>query len=1112
MSHIKINPCGGPELPTGSAMVPPPGPEVTGATSGTGVSKTPTTDPSVISINTSPVIHSSLPPFSSFITCPFPTRVLRSASTNTASNASPENISIPSVNRTIPVRTSNTPSSTTKNNVLCKACNKLFKGRRGLNIHLGRSAARKQTIRPQSTPPEDAIDDQSIPQAVRDSIKSPSTCVEDLEHKCGDGSNTKITFHNSKNGCKMCHVLSTKDHFVSSATHRIYKSEIPASISKIDCNSCNLIYLITCRKCALQYVGETCQKIRDRFRIHNACMGNPDKDQNCRILSEHFNKGSCKGAAYSVNIIEKLEGDGRDENGKLDPSMTTIRRKKETQWMLKLRTVFPYGLNDRVGNEYMTDRGNSIISTQFPSLKRHNNHFRVRTKNYVSRDLIIKHFPYIVMESIKTNRRNTMNLIRVLLSSLAKADYKKLGDIINDYLINKYDDFLFSQFFLAALDIILGRVWKSPTVVKQKVPSKHRININFCNKGVDFINLPQILNNPDLVSLLPSPFNKDLPMVVFNLEKPIRSKIFNYKTTVQDIDVEAFLEDPSILPCSCADSPFKDPHHGHIITGDLSIVNNNKLRKLISKGPKFRENEGICWTKTKESILKGINESTKKWLDSKGLPSSLLLEWKAKFLELVDNTIDSLKEKVKPRKITKTLNDSKVKDCLKKIHNNFVMVPIDKADSNVAFVCKRYYIEVITKELGLDGNPSDTYEHLSDTDANNIINIHKEQLSQQFNLKTPADMHSLPDIYWLPKLHKTPVKSRFIIASQKCTIKKLSKDLTSIFKLAYEQVERYNNKASVFSGIKTFWVIQNSQPVMSSLNRINTKHNAKTLSSFDFSTLYTKIPHSKLLEELSAIIKFIFKGGTRNTISINRHGVANWSKHVDSSSNYNLDKILKGLKYLLDNCYFKLGNKLFRQIIGIPMGSDPAPYFANLFLYRYESRWLTKMKKENNVLARKFGNVFRYIDDLIAINDGEEFQKHFPEIYPDELELKKENTINTDTNFLELNIKILNSTFHTKLYDKRDAFGFQICRLPFKGSNIPKRMFYASASAEGLRICRATSDLHNAVGSMKLLMARMLKQGAVEHLLKTSLTKIFNKHNISTKYNTTTIDFINMIF
>ena len=73
------------------------------------------------------------------------------------------------------------------------------------------------------------------------------------------------------------------------------------------------------------------------------------------------------------------------------------------------------------------------------------------------------------------------------------------------------------------------------------------------------------------------------------------------------------------------------------------------------------------------------------------------------------------------------------------------------------------------------------------------------------------------------------------------------------------------------------------------------------------------------------------------------------------------------------------------------------------------------MKKENNVLARKFGRVFRFIDDLLAVNDGEEFEKHFSEIYPPELELNKENVINTQTSFLELDIQLSDRSFFTKL-------------------------------------------------------------------------------------------------
>jgi len=49
------------------------------------------------------------------------------------------------------------------------------------------------------------------------------------------------------------------------------------------------------------------------------------------------------------------------------------------------------------------------------------------------------------------------------------------------------------------------------------------------------------------------------------------------------------------------------------------------------------------------------------------------------------------------------------------------------------------------------------------------------------------------------------------------------------------------------------------------------------------------------------------------------------------------------------------------------------------------------MKKSNNILARKFNNTFRFIDDLNALNDGEEFERHHLEIYPTELILKKEN-------------------------------------------------------------------------------------------------------------------------
>ena len=118
--------------------------------------------------------------------------------------------------------------------------------------------------------------------------------------------------------------------------------------------------------------------------------------------------------------------------------------------------------------------------------------------------------------------------------------------------------------------------------------------------------------------------------------------------------------------------------------------------------------------------------------------------------------------------------------------------------------------------------------------------------------------------------------------------------------------------------------------------------------------------------------------------------------------------------------------------------------------------------------------------------------------------------VNTETTFLELDISMSDHSFHTKLYDKRDAFGFHICRLPYRDSNMPNRMFYSSACAEVLRICRATSSQHNASLSAKSLIDRMLKQGATEYSLRIALSKSLSKHQtLITKFGTSTEDFIN---
>ena len=114
---------------------------------------------------------------------------------------------------------------------------------------------------------------------------------------------------------------------------------------------------------------------------------------------------------------------------------------------------------------------------------------------------------------------------------------------------------------------------------------KHILPIYFHNKGLEFIQLKKILRKPSVMTKLPESFQEDdPPSVVYSLTSTIRNKIFNYKETVDSINTEDFeIFGTNLLSCDCYNSPFVDANHGHILTGDLRFLENQKLSKLISK-------------------------------------------------------------------------------------------------------------------------------------------------------------------------------------------------------------------------------------------------------------------------------------------------------------------------------------------------------------------------------------------------------------------------------------------------------------------------------------------------------------------------------------------------
>ena len=147
--------------------------------------------------------------------------------------------------------------------------------------------------------------------------------------------------------------------------------------SYVTCNSSKIIYLITCSNCFMQYVGETAQQLNIRFATHRASMRGKIKSKLGKWLAGHFLTEICKNAKYSVQIIEKWQGNSRTSRWAISLGEAVLRRKRETEWMLKLRTIFSYGLNEKVDmceNNKNVKRFKShdgiIVGKLFPSLPR----------------------------------------------------------------------------------------------------------------------------------------------------------------------------------------------------------------------------------------------------------------------------------------------------------------------------------------------------------------------------------------------------------------------------------------------------------------------------------------------------------------------------------------------------------------------------------------------------------------------------------------------------------------------------------------------------------------------------------------------------------------------
>ena len=242
------------------------------------------------------------------------------------------------------------------------------------------------------------------------------------------------------------------------------------------------------------------------------------------------------------------------------------------------------------------------------------------------------------------------------------------------------------------------------------------------------------------------------------------------------------------------------------------------------------------------------------------------------------------------------------------------------------------------------------------TDEKSVVNKHCSDIVTKFAVGITESQEKLPTFYWLPKLHKQPYKARFIANSSSCTTTSLSKLLTSCLTAIKNHWIKYCEKTYEREGKNYFWSIKHSNEI---LNKLKTKgFQASTISTYDFSTLYTTLPHNLIRNQLVDLIEKTFRREEALYLACNEEHAFFASEEHKKYDLWSCQKVTAALIYLLES--------------------------------------VTKEKRYDLIDA--FNSTSRYLDDLLNI-DNIHFEHMVHRIYPAELQLNKANASDTEAAF-----------------------------------------------------------------------------------------------------------------
>jgi len=659
-------------------------------------------------------------------------------------------------------------------------------------------------------------------------------------------------------------------------------------------------------------------------------------------------------------------------------------------------------------------------------------------------------------------------------------------------------------------------------------------------RAMEWVNLRQIfsecLTNFDLVHLVPAlqdvrfawKYHDNMATVLY---KPAEVfKKFSFVHLLDETNVcmclrakrfKSFLDvQTSHELCSAV------PSQPHVRTVDTNLIQNRELRQAVAQGlnhiPVKPTKLAVSVATTIDAFMQLVRILR---LESEGLDIANATEW------IRSSALARLKLAAKENKAglrfsgLDLLQQKEIKDEIAWLSSHLYCAGLDKASNNACFICiKHIRLLALERLSGPDFLPcKDKHIWLLPSMILDKVTVEMSTLIPQISISFQA----LPYLMATYKLHKN--KYRWLTNAFHTVYSNLAQLLTLATMAVLEKVKDWTNvtvqgyRNFLQCHTSMFWMINSSIEAA-----LNLPEQIYDIFVADITRCYESIPlhgQDNLVDAIAHILQLGFRqaksehplSDPKIWIRTDNEGKAVkaiWSNKAPTYGSWfplTEKQLIELHRWLINNCFIALGDRVWQQKLGIPMGFSCSPLWCNTYLLHYEINFIQRLARLGRKdLLQKFHHAFRYIDDLCWLNTStprdflsphQERDKDNPFwIYPlDVLEIKCEVTRYSDTNpskgiqasFMNMEIHIsdeVTGTYRTCKYDKRRTLPFSYSQYIRFHSNRPIKQTYSIAVSQTVPILYVSSSVDAALKEIRLLIHTLKGNGFYEpRLLKNIL-------------------------